>query len=117
MVRQFVEDCAEALADPGRRGKVAIYAGGAATIQDGDALVVPRERLRASLGRPSTARTRSRGWIGAQGSSTCSGFRTFPEDALETLNRFETLLVVDARRPVANFGYEGGPSQVMVHER
>ena len=32
------------------------------------------------------------------------------------LSRFELLVLVDARRPVANFGYEGGPSQLVALE-
>ncbi len=37
----------------------------------------------------------------------------FPQDAMTTLNKYDMLVIVDVRRPVANFGYEGGPSQLV----
>jgi acetolactate synthase-1/2/3 large subunit len=39
----------------------------------------------------------------------------FPQEAASVLGSFEMLLVIDARRPVANFGYEGGPSHLIAH--
>lgn len=35
------------------------------------------------------------------------------QEASAALGKYETLVLVDARRPVANFGYEGGPSQLV----
>lgn len=115
MVQQFVEDCAKVLVDPGRRGKVAIYAGGAATIQDDDALLY-LGKIASKIGAPVYCENAFARLDRGAGLVNLQRLPYFPEDALETLNRFQTLLVVDARRPVANFGYEGGPSQVMVHE-
>ena len=114
MVRQFVKDCAEALADPARKGKVAIYAGGAATIQDDDALLY-LGKIASKLGAPVYCENAFARLDRGAGLVNLQRLPYFPDDALQTLNRFETLLVVDARRPVANFGYEDGPSQVMVH--
>jgi acetolactate synthase I/II/III large subunit len=37
----------------------------------------------------------------------------FPQDAVAALAPFHVLLLADARRPVANFGYEGGPSSLV----
>lgn len=37
----------------------------------------------------------------------------FPQDAQAALSKFEAVVLVDARRPVANFGYEGGPSHLI----
>lgn len=35
------------------------------------------------------------------------------QDAAAALARFELLVLVGLRRPVANFGYEGGPSELI----
>ena len=35
-----------------------------------------------------------------------------PQDAAAALAGFDLLLLLDARRPVANFGYDGAPSQL-----
>ena len=36
------------------------------------------------------------------------------QDALRELAKYDLLVLVDARRPVANFGYSGGPSQLVM---
>lgn len=35
------------------------------------------------------------------------------QDAAAALAQYELLLLLDVRRPVANFGYEGAPSQLV----
>ena len=114
MVQQFVKDCAEALTDPRKKGKVAIYAGGAATIQDEDALLY-LGKIASKIGAPIYCENAFSRLDRGAGLVNLQRLPYFPDDALETLNRFGTLLVIDVRRPVANFGYEDGPSQVMVH--
>lgn len=37
----------------------------------------------------------------------------FPQEAAAALAPYQLLLMVDARRPVANFGYDGAPSQLV----
>lgn len=36
-----------------------------------------------------------------------------PQDAAAELAKYRTLLLVDVRKPVAMFGYDGGPSQLV----
>ena len=115
MLQRFVQDCAKALTDPAKKGKVAIYASGAATIQDDDALLY-LGKIASKIGAPVYCENAFARLDRGTGLVNLQRLPYFPDDALETLNRFDTLLVVDARRPVANFGYEGGPSQVMTHD-
>lgn len=35
------------------------------------------------------------------------------QEAKAALAKYEMLVLVDVRRPVANFGYDGGPSQII----
>ena len=113
MLQRFVRDCAKALTDA-TKGKVAIYASGAATIQDDDALLC-LGKIASKIGAPVYCENAFSRLDRGTGLVNLQRLPYFPDDALATLNRFDTLLVVDARRPVANFGYEGGPSQVMTH--
>lgn len=36
-----------------------------------------------------------------------------PQDAAAALAQYDLLLLLDARRPVANFGYDGAPSHLV----
>lgn len=44
------------------------------------------------------------------------GLQSHFQDALTALQAFDVLVLVDARVPVANFGYEGGPSQLITQQ-
>jgi len=110
-VEQFIGDCAKALlrAPP---GKVALYIGGAAAIHDEDALL-HIGKIASKLGAPIFCENAFARLDRGEGMPDLQRLPYFPDDALNALSRFSTILVVDARRPVANFGYEHGPSQVM----
>ena len=110
-IDHFVQDCAKAvLSAP--QGKVAIYIGGCASLEDDDALLHVGKiagKIRAPVYCENAFARLDRG----AGRPTLRRLPYFPDDAMRTLNRYSTLIVIDARRPVANFGYEDGPSQVI----
>lgn len=110
-VDRFIGDCAKALlAAPA--GKVALYIGGAAAIQDENALLYVGKiasKIRAPIYCENAFARLDRG----EGMPNLQRLPYFPDDALNTLSQYSILLLIDARRPVANFGYENGPSQVM----
>lgn len=110
-VEHFIGDCANALvAAP--VGKVALYIGGAAAIQDDGALLCVG-KIASKLGAPIYCENAFARLDRGEGSPNLQRLPYFPDDALKTLSQYSTILVIDARRPVANFGYENGPSQVM----
>jgi acetolactate synthase I/II/III large subunit len=110
-VRQFIEDCAKALkACP--RGKVAIYIGGCAALADRDALH-HAGRAAAALGATLFCENAFTRLDRGAGLPVPRRLPYFPQDAEAAFGQFDVLVLADARRPVANFGYEGGPSQLI----
>lgn len=107
----FVQDCAKALSSM-PDGKVALYIGGAAAIQDDDALLHVG-KIASKLGAPIYCENAFGRLDRGAGLPRLTRLPYFPDDALNTLKAYGSILVVDARRPVANFGYENGPSHVM----
>lgn len=110
-VECFIGDCAKALMTA-PAGKVAMYIGGAAAIQDEGALLYIG-KIASKLGAPIFCENAFARLDRGQGMPNLQRLPYFPDDALQTLIGFSTILVVDARRPIANFGYENGPSEVM----
>lgn len=110
-VELFIVDCAKALLES-PVGKVALYIGGAAAIEDDDALLHVGQ-IASKLGAPIFCENAFARLDRGEGMPNLQRLPYFPDDALNTLNQYSTILLVDARRPVANFGYENGPSEVM----
>jgi len=110
-VHEFISDCAAALKGCSR-GQIGIYIGGRAGLTDGDALQ-SIGRLAAALGAPIFCENAFARIDRGEGLPAVQRLPYFPQDAASTLAKFQVLLVVDARRPVATFGYEGGPSQLI----
>lgn len=110
-VEGFIQDCAEALRG-GVHGKTALYIGGKAAIQDGGALTNVG-RIASKLGAPIFCENAFSRLDRGAGLPNLQRLPYFPDDAISTLRKFSNLLIIDARRPVANFGYEGGSSEVI----
>ncbi|KAL6776627.1 hypothetical protein ACKKBG_A21880 [Auxenochlorella protothecoides x Auxenochlorella symbiontica] len=108
---EFVRDLAAAMR-AASQGRLGIYCGGKALIDDEGALRLLGQIAAASgadlLCENSFARV-DRG----HGLPKFRRVPYFPQEASAALGKYETLVLVDARRPVANFGYEGGPSQLV----
>lgn len=113
-VLAFVKDCSKALIGSGR-GKSAIYIGGRATLADRNALD-NAGRIAAATGAALFCENAFARIDRGAGLPALQRLPYFPQDAASTLSKFKTLLLVDVRRPVANFGYEGGPSQLVLHD-
>ncbi|PSC72378.1 acetolactate synthase large subunit [Micractinium conductrix] len=110
-VQRFVREAAAALrACP--RGKAALYIGGAACLAEGDAL--PNVgRIAAATGAALLCENAFARLDRGAGLPTPARLPYFPQDAAAALAPYHLLLVLDARRPVANFGYDGAPSQLV----
>lgn len=110
-IDSFVDDCSSALKSA-PIGKVALYIGGKAAIQDGGALM-NIGKIASKLGAPLYCENAFSRLDRGHKLPNLVRLPYFPDDAIAALKKFTTLLVVDARRPVANFGYENGESRVM----
>ncbi|GAB4823280.1 hypothetical protein N2152v2_010326 [Parachlorella kessleri] len=110
----FLRDCAAALkACP--RGKAALLIGGRATLAQGEALA-NAGRIAAATGSALYCENAFARMDRGAGLPDIQRLPYFPQDAAATLAKYELLALVDVRRPVANFGYEGGPSQLITHK-
>jgi acetolactate synthase-1/2/3 large subunit len=107
----FVRDCAAALLRC-PRGKAALYVGGRAALADGGALEAAG-RVAAATGAALLCENAFTRLDRGAGRAAPRRLPYFPQDAAAALARFSTLVLLDARRPVANFGYEGGPSRLV----
>ena len=110
-VESFIQDCAEALLQA-PAGKTALYVGGSASTCDGNALLHVG-KIASKLGAPVFCENAFARVDRGAGLPNLQRLPYFPQDAAATLKKYSTLLMIDARRPVANFGYEGGPSEVV----
>jgi acetolactate synthase-1/2/3 large subunit len=113
-VLSFVKDCASSLIDQSSRGKVAIYIGGRAALSENGALYAVG-RIAAALQAPIFCENAFSRLDRGAGLPRVRRLPYFPHEAAAALAPFSALLLVDVRRPVANFGYEGGPSQ-LIHQ-
>ncbi|KAI8469996.1 MAG: thiamine pyrophosphate enzyme, N-terminal TPP binding domain-containing protein [Monoraphidium minutum] len=110
--REFIRGCAKALREAGARGKAAVLLGGRATLEEGGALR-NAGLVAAAVGahayvEPLFARV-DRG----AGAPHLRRLAYFPQEAAAQLAGYDVILLVDTRRPVAPFGYDGGPSQLI----
>jgi len=108
---KFIKGCADALRSS-PRGKKAIYVSGSATISENgnfQALGRIASAVGAKLLVESVFSRVDRG----VGMPHAVRLPYFPEDALRELSKYDILLCVDARRPVAMFGYHKGPTELI----
>lgn len=107
----FVRDCAAALkkCPP---GKSALYLGGRALLEDGEALVNAGKiaaKLRAGLLCENGFSRADRG----EGLPAVRRLPYFPKQAQQELSKYQVVVTVDVRLPVAQFGYDQGPSEIL----
>lgn len=113
--KAFFRSCAQALREATNAGKrVLVYAGGSALVGDTFKAV---GRIAAALGGPTKApiiveNAFARIDRGA-GFPLATRIPYFPQDAQAAYARFDEVLCVDARLPVALFGYKDGPSDLL----
>ena len=110
-VHEFLSSCAQALKDC-PRGKAALYIGGQAALTDAGALHCAG-RIAAAVGATLYTENAFARLDRGAGLPAVQRLPYFPQDAAAALASFQVLVLVDARRPVANFGYEGGPSTLI----
>eukprot|EP00873_Tetraselmis_striata_P046406 jgi/Tetstr1/466670/TSEL_011158.t1 len=108
-LRDFIRQCAEAMGRAGR-GKVALYLGG-------EALLAPELTLAGKVAAATGAvlmceNAFARVDRGA-GLPVLRRLPYFPQEAAAALAPFKMVVTVGTRRPVAMFGYKGGPSQLI----
>lgn len=129
---EFLRRCAAAIFEAGRRGKAALLLGGAALLDesdDGGEGGSEGGGVVKGVGRPSALR--SAGLLAAatgarafadplfpradrgRGRPHLRRLPYFPQEAAAALAPFDAFLLVDARRPVAMFGYDNGPGQII----
>lgn len=111
-VLAFIRDCASALIDQSAQGSVALYIGGRAALCENGALLAVG-RIAAALKAPIFCENAFSRLDRGAGLPAMKRLPYFPHEAAAALAPFSALLLVDVRRPVANFGYEGGPSQLI----
>ncbi|EFN57872.1 hypothetical protein CHLNCDRAFT_56997 [Chlorella variabilis] len=107
----FVREAAAALrACPA--GKAALYIGGRAALAEGGALL-SCGHIAAATGATMLCEALFARLDRGEGLPDVQRLPYFPQDAAAELGKYQVLLLLDARRPVANFGYEGGSSQLV----
>jgi acetolactate synthase-1/2/3 large subunit len=110
---QFIQDCGAAMKQC--QGKKAIYIGGRGGLSGNGALEYIG-KIAAATGADIYSENAFARLDRGRGLPDVSRLPYFPKDAVAALAKYELLVLVDVRRPVANFGYEGGPS-VIITER
>lgn len=110
-LKEFVQDCAEALKNC-PRGAAALYLGGRALLEEGGALVNAGKiavKLGASLVCENGFSRVDRG----DGLPSLVRIPYFPKQAQQELSKYQVVVTVDVRLPVAQFGYDQGPSEIL----
>ncbi|KAL4444371.1 hypothetical protein ABPG75_012108 [Micractinium tetrahymenae] len=107
----FVREAAAALRACAR-GKAALYIGGRAALAEGGALE-SCGRIAAATGAALLCENAFARLDRGAGLPCPARLPYFPQDAAAALAQYDLLLLLDARRPVANFGYDGAPSQLV----
>jgi acetolactate synthase-1/2/3 large subunit len=110
-IKNFLNSCADAMKSC-PRNKVALYIGGQAALADNGALKAAGQ-IAAAVGAVLLCENSFARLDRGEGLPAVQRLPYFPQDAAAALAAFEVLVLVDARRPVANFGYEGGPSTLI----
>ncbi|DBA95904.1 TPA: hypothetical protein ACH3X1_001437 [Trebouxia sp. C0004] len=108
---KFLASCAKALkACAG--GQSAIYCGGQALLQDHGSLVY-LGKIAAATGATLICENAFPRIDRGAGLPHFQRLAYFPQEAAKELSRFSLMLAIDARLPVAMFGYKDGPSQLL----
>lgn len=110
---QFIKDCGAAMKQCG--GEKAIYIGGRAGLSEKRALEYIG-KIAAATGATIFSENAFARLDRGRGLPDVSRLPYFPQDAVAALAQYELLVLVDVRRPVANFGYEGGPSDIITKQ-
>ncbi|KAJ9533487.1 hypothetical protein QJQ45_026522 [Haematococcus lacustris] len=108
---EFVEACAAALKQCAR-GKAVLYLAGEAALQAGGALHAAGLVAAATGASLMCENAFARVDRGA-GLPVLTRLPYFPQESEQALSKFDMVVVVDAKLPVASFGYRDGPSQLL----
>ena len=109
--QQFLKDCAAQMkATP--RGKVAMFCGARALVA-ADGCLHNVGKIAAATGAKLYCENNFPRIDRGVGHPQLARLPYFPNDALKELERYEMVVTLDARPPVAMFGYDGGPSQIV----
>ncbi|KAL6753211.1 thiamine diphosphate-binding protein [Haematococcus lacustris] len=108
---EFVEACAAALKQCDR-GKAVLYLAGEAALQAGGALHAAGLVAAATGASLMCENAFARVDRGA-GLPVLTRLPYFPQESEQALSKFDMVVVVDAKLPVASFGYRDGPSQLL----
>ncbi|EFJ41132.1 hypothetical protein VOLCADRAFT_98943 [Volvox carteri f. nagariensis] len=113
----FVRDCASALLRAKSRGagSAALYLGGDALLEEDGALLAAGQ-IAAATGAVLICEGAFARVDRGAGLPALRRLPYFPQEAASELARYSCLVLVDARLPVANFGYKGAPG-VLVAQR
>jgi len=103
---EFVRALADALRAPGK--KKAIYAAGAATRAD-NGTFVKVGKIAASCGAKLFCESMFSRLDRGVGFPHAARLPYFPQDAVREFSKYDVVLCIDAKKPVAMFGYEEGP--------
>ncbi|KAL3153872.1 hypothetical protein ABBQ32_013443 [Trebouxia sp. C0010 RCD-2024] len=110
-IHDFIASCAKALrACP--KAQCAIYAGGQALLQD-DGCIACLGTIAAATGATLICENAFPRIDRGAGLPHFQRLAYFPQEAAKELSKYSLLLAVDARLPVAMFGYKDGPSQLI----
>jgi acetolactate synthase-1/2/3 large subunit len=107
---EFIRACASALQDQGK--KKAIYVGGAATLSDNDNFAKVG-KIAAACGAKLYCESLFSRLDRGVGYPHASRLPYFPQDAVREFSKFDMVLCIDARNPIAMFGYEKGPTELI----
>jgi acetolactate synthase-1/2/3 large subunit len=110
-IENFLNSCAEAIKKC-PRNKAALYIGGQAALADNGALKAAGQ-IAAAVGAVLLCENSFARLDRGQGLPAVQRLPYFPQDAAAALAAFQVLVICDARQPVANFGYENGPSTLI----
>ena len=107
----FIKDCAAKLkAAP--RGKAAFFLGGRALVND-EGTLDALGRASAATGAPLFCENAFPRIDRGVGRPKVQRLAYFPQDAVRELSKFDMVVCVDAKPPVAMFGYDGGPTDIL----
>eukprot|EP00878_Enallax_costatus_P032061 GHUV01035155.1.p1 GENE.GHUV01035155.1~~GHUV01035155.1.p1 ORF type:complete len:567 (+),score=154.25 GHUV01035155.1:681-2381(+) len=107
----FLKDCAAALRGA-PQGKAALILGGAALLSQGGELQ-RAGRIASALGAKLLCEPLPGRIDRGAGMPQVTRIPYFPQEAAIELRKYEVVLLLDVRRPVAGFGYRDGPSQLL----
>lgn len=105
---EFIRACASALREGGKR--VAIYAAGAATLEGTFAKV---GKIASACGAKLFCESLFSRLDRGVGAPHANRLPYFPQDAVREFSKFDVVLCIDAKRPVAMFGYDKGPIELI----